>query len=60
MEEAERGVVVIPNIQGFSKQYSKIVRKHGFRMANKTEKRVRDLPVRVKTPLGNKALGVVP
>ena len=58
-EEAERGVVVIPNIQGFSQQYSKIARKHGFRMANKTERRVRDLTAKVKTPLGDKASGIV-
>ena len=58
-EEPERGVVVIPNIQGFSQQYSKIARKHGFRMANKTERRVRDLTAKVKTPLGDKASGIV-
>ena len=58
-EDAERGVVVIPNIQGFSQQYSKIARKHGFKVSNKTERRVRDLNTKAKTPLGDKISGVV-
>lgn len=58
-EEVERGIVVIPNIPGFSQQYNRIARKHGFRMANKTERRVRDLTAKVKTPLGDKASGIV-
>ena len=58
-ENAERGVVVIPNIQGFSQQYSKIARKHGFKMANKTERKVRDLSTKAKTPLGDKNSGIV-
>ena len=53
-EDAERGVVVIPNIKGFSQQYSKIARKHGFKMANKTVGKVRDLFTKIKNSLGDK------
>ena len=59
MDKSERGVVVIPNIQGFSQQYSKIARKHGFKMANNTERRVRDLVAKARTPLGDKMAGIV-
>ena len=58
-EDQARGVVVIPNIQGFTQQYRKIARKHGFKVANKTEKRVRDLIANAKTPLGEKNSGIV-
>ena len=27
-EDRTRGIVVVPNIQGFSQQYNKIIRKH--------------------------------
>ena len=47
-------MVVLPNIHGFSQQLDKIVRKHGFRVANKAEGKVRDLIAKAKTPLGSK------
>ena len=53
-EKQVRGIVVLPNIHGFSQQFNKIVRKHKFRVANKTEGRVRDLIANAKTPLGSK------
>ena len=58
-EDKERGIVVMPHIDGFSQKYNKIARKHGFKVANKTERRVRDLVGSAKTPLGNKISGVV-
>lgn len=58
-EEPGRGIVVMPHIHGFSQRYNKIARKHGFKVANKTEKRVKDLIGNAKTPLGNKISGLV-
>ena len=57
--ETERGIIVMPNIPNFTCQYNKIARKHGFRVANKTENRVRDLITNAKTPLGKKNTNVV-
>lgn len=54
-----RGIVVMPNIQDFTPKFNKIAKKHGFRVANKTEKRVKDLIANAKTPLGDKNSGVV-
>ena len=54
-EKQVRGMVVLPNIHVFfSTTPHKIVRKHGFRVANKTDGKVRDLIAKAKTPLGSK------
>ena len=53
-QESSRGIVVMPNIPNFTPQFNKIARKHGFRVANKTERKVKDLTANAKTPLGNK------
>ena len=58
-EETKRGIVVMPNIPNFTTQFNKIAREHGFRVANKTENRVRDLIANAKTPLGKKNTNVV-
>ena len=58
-QENVRGIVVMPNIPNFTPQFNKIARKHGFRVANKTEQRVKDLTTNAKTPLGNKNTNVV-
>ena len=55
----ERGIVVMENIPGFTEKYYKIVRKYGFKAANKTTNRVKDLISNVKTPLGDKRTDVV-
>ena len=39
-EEAVRGIVVMPNVPGFTEKFNKIARKHRFRIANKA---VRDM-----------------
>jgi len=58
-EETTRGVVVMPNIPAFTPQFNRIARQHGFRVANKTENRVKDLINKAKTPLGDKNSSVV-
>ena len=58
-EKHVRGMVVLPNIHGFSQQLNRIIRKHGFKVANKTERRVRDLISNAKTPLGSKNSKVI-
>ena len=58
-EDPPRGVVVMPNIPKFTPQFNRIARQHGFKVANKTEKRVRDLATNAKTPLGDKNSRVV-
>ena len=58
-EEAQRGIVVIENIPNVTPQFNKIARKHGFKVANKSGKRVRDLTTKAKTPLGDKNSNVV-
>ena len=58
-EETKRGIVVMPNVPGFTPQFNKIARKHGFRVANKTDSRVKDLISNAKTPLGDKNTNVV-
>ena len=54
-----RGIVVMPNVPNFTSDFNKIARKHGFRVANNTENRVRDLTSSAKTPLGEKNTNVV-
>ena len=58
-EETIRGIVVMQNVPGFTPQFNKIARKHGFRVTNKTENRVKDLISNAKTPLGDKNTNVV-
>ena len=58
-ETTNRGIVVMPNVPGFTPQFNKIARKHGFRVANKTDSRVKDLTSKAKTPLGKKNTNVV-
>ena len=58
-EEINRGIVVMENIPGFTPQFNKIARQHGFRVANKTVNRVKDLIGNAKTPLGGKRTNVV-
>ena len=53
-EEAARGIVIMPNIPGFTPRFNRIARRHGFKVANNTEKRVKDLITNAKTPLGDK------
>ena len=38
-----RGIVVMPNIPGFTRKFNKIARDHRFKVANKAENKVRDL-----------------
>ena len=58
-EDSSRGIVVMENIPGFTPQFNKIARKHGFKVANKTVNRVKDLIQNAKTPLGGKNTDVV-
>ena len=58
-EETTRGMVVMPNIPNFTPKFNQIARKHRFRVANKTENRVKDLISTAKTPLGDKNMNVV-
>ena len=53
-EEPSRGIVTMENIPGFTPQFNKIARKHGFKVANRTENRVKDLIGNAKTPLEGK------
>ena len=50
---------MIQNIPNFTPQFNKIARKHGFIVANKTGKRVKDLTTKAKTPLGDKNSHVI-
>ena len=58
-DESTRGIVVMQNIPGFTPQFNKIARKHRFKVANKTEKRVKYLIMNAKTSLGDKNTHVV-
>ena len=58
-EEDTRGMVVMQNIPNFTPKFNQIARKHGFRVANKTENKVKDLISTAKTPLGDKNMNVV-
>ena len=53
-EQPSRGIVVIQNIPNVTPQFNKIAREHGFKVANKSGRRVRDLTSNAKTPLGDK------
>ena len=53
-ENTKRGIIVMPNIPNFTPQFNKIARQHGFRVANNTNNRVKDLVTNAKTPLGDK------
>lgn len=54
-----RGIVMLPNIPVFTSRFNKIARKHNFRSANKTDKKVNNLANTAKTPLGDKNSNVV-
>ena len=58
-EDRTRGMVVMPNIPGFTRQFNKIAREHKFKVANRAENKVRDLTSSAKTPLGDKNTNVV-
>ena len=58
-EEPSRGIVVIQNIPNITPQFNKIAREHGFRVANKSGTRVKDLTTKAKTPLGDKNSNVI-
>ena len=57
-EQTIRGVVLMPNIPQFTNKYNNIARRHKFRVANKTDNKVRDLTSKAKTPLGKKSTNV--
>ena len=42
----------MPNMPQFTNRFNKIARRHRFRVANKTDNKVRDLTSKAKTPLG--------
>ena len=54
-----RGIVVMPNIPGFTRKFNKIAREHKFKIANKADNKVRDLTTSAKTALGDKNTNVV-
>ena len=58
-KEDTRGVVTLPNIPGIMPQFTKVAKQHGFRVANNTDRRVRDLVSKAKTPLGDKKSCIV-
>ena len=58
-DKASRGVIVMPNIPGFTPQFNKIAKRHQFNVANNTESRVKDLVSTAKTPLGGKNTNVI-
>ena len=58
-DEDIRGIVVMPNIPGFTQKFNKIAGKHKFRVANKADNKVRDLISSAKTPLGDKNTNIV-
>ena len=53
-EQPSRGIVVIQNIPNVTPQFNKIAREYGFKVANKSGSRVKDLTTKAKTPLGDK------
>ena len=53
-EESIRRIGVMPNIPGFTPKFNQIARRHRFKVANKTDTRVKDLITNAKTPLGDK------
>ena len=58
-EDESRGIVVMPNIPDFTRQFNRIARTHKFKVANKAENKVRDITSSAKTPLGGKNTNVV-
>ena len=58
-KEDTSGVVTLPNIPGIMPQFTKVAKQHGFRVANNTDRRVRDLVSKAKTPLGDKKSCIV-
>ena len=58
-DDRTRGIIVMPNIPGFTRQFNKIAREHKFKVANKAENKVRDSVSSAKTPLGDKNTNVV-
>ena len=58
-EQRTRGIVVIQNIPNITPQFNKIARQHGFKVANKSGTRVKDLTTKAKTPLGDKNSNVI-
>ena len=57
-EPTFRGTVLMPNIPQFTNKFNNIARRHKFRVANKTDNKVRDLTSKAKTPLGKKNTNV--
>ena len=55
-EPPQRGIVVIENIPNVTPQFNKIAREHGFKVANKSGGRVRDLTSKAKTLLGDRLM----
>ena len=53
-EQPSRGIVVIQNIPNITPQFNKIAREHGFKVANKSGTRVKDLTAKAKIPLGTR------
>ena len=51
-EKISRGIVIMQNAPGFTQEFNRIARQHGFTVTNKTENRVKDLIANAKTPLG--------
>ena len=47
------------NIPGFTLEFNKIARRHGFTTANNTGNRVKDLITKARTPLGDKNTEIV-
>ena len=58
-EKISRGIVIMQNVPGFTQEFNRIARQHGFTVTNKTENRVKDLIANAKTPLGDKNTNVV-
>ena len=58
-QEESRGVITLPNIPGVMPQFTRVAKQHGFRVANNTDKKVRDLSTNAKTPLKEKNSCVV-
>ena len=50
-EKEQRGVITLPNIPGVMPQFTRVAKQHAFRVANNTDKKVRDLITNAKTPL---------
>ena len=53
-EQETRGIVLMPNIPNFTEKFNRIARRHKFKVANKTNNKVKDLASKAKAPLGKK------